>query len=524
MKEILNWLTGMVIGALILALMLTPTVHAQHSEVAATSAIELNGANNRITSTPEYHTTIHDDDDDDDDGRDDDDDNDDGRDDDDDDGRDDDDDDGRDDDDDGRDDDDDGRDDDDDGRDDDDDYYGFIESRPTGTAGEWVISGRSFTATTETELDADDGPLVVGACVSVEYEGSIAEEIESEERYECSTGDTENTVYGIVESIPTDPQDGTWTISGVAYRATSESDIDDLDDDDDDISVGSCVEVEYYTRSGVHFIIELDDEDDDRVCSGTPSMPRMGLIYGEIDDLPDNASLLGAWEIDDLDFAATEDTVFSDPLDTFAEDVCVRAWFTAAPGSERTLTEVQQIAAAFCDDDDDDGRDDDADDIGDVYGTIDALPAGFPATFTGTWMISGIAYTVTAETELEQEYGIFAVGAFVEVEYTLVNGERVATEIETHVAPGKGRNTATGILEQRPDDDLGTWRIGDDVYESNPAIDVDLDDLDDMDDDRIDLAAVGTPVMVSYYTAPDGTRLATSVRSSTSLFLPLVQR
>jgi hypothetical protein len=252
-------------------------------------------------------------------------------------------------------------------------------------------------------------------------------------------------------------------------------------------------------------------------------MPRTGLIYGEIDDLPDNPTLLGSWEIDDLDFAATADTVFADPLDSFAEDVCVRAWFIVATDGERTLTEVQQIANAFCEDDDD-GRDDD-DDIGDVYGVIDALPDGFPATRTGTWIISGIAYIVTVDTELEQEYGIFAIGAFVEVEYTLVNGERVATEIETHVAPGKGRSSATGILEQRPNDDLGAWHIGDDVYESDPAIDVDLDDRDDRDDDdQIDLATVGAPVIVSYYTAPDGTRRATSVRSSTSLFLPLIVR
>jgi hypothetical protein len=276
------------------------------------------------------------------------------------------------------------------------------------------------------------------------------------------------------------------------------------------------VEVEYYTRSGTNVIIELDDEDD-RVCSGTPIVPRDGLIYGEIDDLPDTPTLLGEWEIDDLDFEATEATVFTDPLASFAEDVCVRAWFTVAPGGERTLTEVQQIAAPFCDDDDDTGSDDE-DDIGDVYGVIDALPDGFPATRTGTWIISGIAYTVTVDTELEQEYGIFAVGAFVEVEYTLVNGERVASEIETHVAPGKGRTVAAGVLQQRPDDDLGTWRIDDDRYESDPAIDVDLDD-----DDRITLAAaVGSSVIVTYYTVPDGTRLATSVRSSTSLFVPLI--
>ncbi|MEM8530731.1 MAG: DUF5666 domain-containing protein [Chloroflexota bacterium] len=67
----------------------------------------------------------------------------------------------------------------------DDDYYGFIESRPNGTASTWVISGRNFTATDNTHLDSDDGPLTVGQCVSVDYEGDQALEIESEPDNDC---------------------------------------------------------------------------------------------------------------------------------------------------------------------------------------------------------------------------------------------------------------------------------------------------------------------------------------------------
>ncbi|NJP07550.1 MAG: hypothetical protein HC837_18955, partial [Chloroflexaceae bacterium] len=412
--------------------------------------------------------------------------------------------------DDSRDDDDDSANDDDDSRDDDDDFYGIIEQRPAATAGEWLIGGRSFTANASTELDTDDGPLTVGSCASVDYEGNLALEIESEELYACSTGEIEHTVYGVVEIIPTNPQDGIWTISGIAYRSTSESDLDDIDDDDM-ITVGSCVEIEYYTLSGTNIIIELDDADD-RICNGTPMTYRSGLVYNNISSLPDTAGLLGNWEIGDLDFTATETTVFGEPLDTFTRDVCVRAWFMVAPGGERTLTEVKQIAAAFCHSDDDN--------IGDIYGTIDVLPATFPITRTGIWNISGIDYTVTADTELDQEYGIFAIGAFVEVEYVLVDGMRVATDIETHVAPGKGRNRAAGILEQRPDDDLGTWSIAGVNYTSDPTIDVDLDD----NNDRISLAAVGSPVIVNYYTAPDGSRMITNVRSNNSLFLPIVVR
>ncbi len=71
------------------------------------------------------------------------------------------------------------------GRGRDDDFYGFIEARPSATAGTWVISGRSFTATDRTRLNTDDGPLTVGTCVSVEYVGTQALEIESEPNRKC---------------------------------------------------------------------------------------------------------------------------------------------------------------------------------------------------------------------------------------------------------------------------------------------------------------------------------------------------
>jgi uncharacterized protein YdeI (BOF family) len=71
-------------------------------------------------------------------------------------------------------------------RESDDDFYGIIESRPSGTAGVWVIGGRSFTATSSTVLYTDDGPLTVGKCTSADYEGNIAKEIESEPARACT--------------------------------------------------------------------------------------------------------------------------------------------------------------------------------------------------------------------------------------------------------------------------------------------------------------------------------------------------
>jgi hypothetical protein len=67
----------------------------------------------------------------------------------------------------------------------DDDFYGIIESIPEGKIGTWVIGGRQIVVTERTQLDEDHGPLGIGACAEVEYEGSLVEEIESESKYKC---------------------------------------------------------------------------------------------------------------------------------------------------------------------------------------------------------------------------------------------------------------------------------------------------------------------------------------------------
>jgi hypothetical protein len=67
-----------------------------------------------------------------------------------------------------------------------DDFRGIVESRPAdGHVGEWVIGGRAFTATAATEIDTDDGPLDIGTCASVDMEGDLVDEIETEPARKC---------------------------------------------------------------------------------------------------------------------------------------------------------------------------------------------------------------------------------------------------------------------------------------------------------------------------------------------------
>jgi len=68
----------------------------------------------------------------------------------------------------------------------DDDFYGIVESRPVETAGTWVVGGRTVKATENTKLDEEHGSsFAVGACVKVEMEDDLVEEIESESPGKC---------------------------------------------------------------------------------------------------------------------------------------------------------------------------------------------------------------------------------------------------------------------------------------------------------------------------------------------------
>ena len=67
-----------------------------------------------------------------------------------------------------------------------DDFYGTIESRPEGKVGTWVIGGRSVEVTKSTELDDDNGPLTIGACVEVDIDDGKVDEIESEPAEKCN--------------------------------------------------------------------------------------------------------------------------------------------------------------------------------------------------------------------------------------------------------------------------------------------------------------------------------------------------
>lgn len=127
-----------------------------------------------------------------------------------------------------------------------------------------------------------------------------------------------------------------------------------------------------------------------------------------------------------------------------------------------------------------------------IYGTVEELPADL----NGTWIVDGRPITVTPQTEIDEEHGKAAVGAYVKAKGLYDGREFLATEVEIErgtrdlpdAAPERGtRHEFYGKITQLPAGGVGTWIIDDrQVY-------VDRRTRIDEKDGK---AAVGMPVEV----------------------------
>ncbi|MCS6846593.1 MAG: DUF5666 domain-containing protein [Anaerolineae bacterium] len=413
-------------------------------------------------------------------------------------------------------------------------HRGIINSRPAGNIGTWVIGGRAFVANANTEFDTDEGPLVVGACAKVRYfvtgGGDIADEIDSEPPQDCGLSGSPSPTpsvtptpsatpvmalhRGLVESRPVGLL-GEWTIGGLVFLANNDT---EFDFDEGPLTVGSCAKVRYFTSNGVRIADEIDSEPQRDCAGGTPAPPPTitpnpredSKVFARIDAFPP-APYIGVWRIGGVEYQANSRTEFEQEDGPFAVGACVKAEFMPMNGVN-VLEEVETEDDRKCQ-----GAAGEPVNTFKAYGVIDR----FTMTVPSTWVISGISYTVSASTKLEAEHGPFRVGAFVEVRYGLANGERVATKIETRVAPGTGSNNTLGTLDSRPSDDWGVWVISGVSYQGDPAIRVELP--------RAALSAAspnaaGQKVFINSYVA-NGVNMLTLIRAMPhSVYMPAVVR
>jgi hypothetical protein len=440
-------------------------------------------------------------------------------------------------------------------------WRGVVESMPMdGFEGEWEVSGRTFIANGSTQIKQENGPLQVGACAEVEYmaaeEVDIAVKIVSKEAGECiedatpeasgtpqetstpastqtpqpsetpaptpddddddgddgdqngDDDDAETKRYGIIDVTPADGLIGTWQIDGEPYVTTSDT---EFDPEHGGFTAGACVEIEYDASTTPPTIWEMETEHDYK-CADAPKdddedtdddkedLPE-GKMYGVIQSFPPD--LIGEWKIGGMTFTADSSTEFDQDDGEFAEGVTVKVKFFTDADDVNYATEIEVIYGNKEDDDDDD--DDESEDEyagaeGKAYGLIET----FPPDLIGQWVVSGITYTASAETEFEQDDGAFAVGARVKIEYIVdAQNDRRATEIETTDDDGDIEEDEhyklVGFVQEMPQNGfIGEWQIGNTRFIADLSTEFDEDDA---------VLAVGSFVEAEYAITPAGNLL-----------------
>ena len=370
----------------------------------------------------------------------------------------------------------------------DEDVKGLVESMPSpGLVGAWKIGGVEYNATAATHFEQNDGPLVVGACVQVEYSSSTtprtAIEIKTEDQGEClgggsgtpgatgtpgttSTPGTEAEVRGRVDSFPTGLV-GDWVVNGITYSATSAT---EFKEEHGSFGNNVCVKIHYNTTSSPFVMREIETEQDFR-CGGSGGSgggddSSENELYGVLQSFP--ADMIGTWNVGGVSVEVDASTELDQEHGPFDVGVTVKVHFTVDANGVSHATEIE---TKF--DREDDGRDDDGNGSvdgaeGHAFGLLESLPADK----MGVWAISGVDYTVNASTKLKENNGSFAVGARVKAEYYLdANGGRIAHEIETTSSTGDASSAdhfkVFGFVDQMPAGGfVGTWLINNTSFEA----------------------------------------------------------
>ncbi|MCB9162118.1 MAG: procyclic acidic repetitive family protein [Caldilineaceae bacterium] len=421
------------------------------------------------------------------------------------------------------------------GSDDGQEIYGRVDAMPADLVGTWTIDGVDYAATAGTEFKQEDGAFAVGACVKVHLDNATPatiREIETERDYRCgsdnsggddnggddnsgdNSGDTrgEAELYGVVRSLPADLI-GTWDVGGMLIEVDSAT---QFDQEHGAFAEGVTVKVHFSTdAAGVHHAREIetkfanDDHGEDDDGNGAID-GREGHAYGTIDSFP--AGLVGTWQIGGIDYNATDSARFSQEDGAFDVGVRVKVEYFLDANETRTVKKIETTS-----------------DEGGVSAPEHAVFFGFvrqmPATgLVGDWTVDSAVFTADSTTQFKENNGLLGIGAYVKVEYTVVDGVSHIHELETHVPPGAGPDSSMGVIDDNGGGVIAaaagdaTWVIGGVTYTVLPAT-----QLDDQDG----ALTVGSSAVVNSYVAADGAQVATRIRGVTvtnRIFLPVVTR
>ncbi|MEZ4729673.1 MAG: DUF5666 domain-containing protein [Caldilineaceae bacterium] len=417
--------------------------------------------------------------------------------------------------------------------------YGRVERKPTtGFVGQWVVNGVTYNAPAGAEFKQRHGPLVIGACVKIHYFTNTSpftvRELETEQASDCNGGaatpgatpnatasatpnatttpGTEGELYGVLQTFPVGLV-GNWNIGGMTFVAGANT---QFKQERGAFAVGVTVKVHFSIDSaGVYQAREIetkfanDDSGSDDDGNGTFEGAE-GHAFGLVESFP--AELTGEWRISGIAYSATANTLFAQNDGAFAVGSQVKVEYHLNGSGGRIARKIETT---------NDNGGATAPTRFKLFGFVHNMPAN---GFIGSWVVDNIAFVANANTQFKENNGRLGLGAYVAVEYFIQDGQNLVHEIETHVPPGAGAQTAIGRIEDKGSAvsaaalQATTWLIGGVHYSITPAT-----DLNDVQGGL----EIGKTALVNSYTAADGSQIATQVRGVTfvaAAYLPLVRQ
>ena len=151
---------------------------------------------------------------------------------------------------------------------------GLVEQMPPdgGLVGAWVIDGVTYTTTDTTVFEQENGPFAQGSCVKATLtavDATTVTKLETEPAGDCDGnggGDDGGgdhgghgdgpAVYGFVDARPADSPVGPWTIDGVTYTVTAQT---ELKTEYGPLVVDACVKA-HLTNDNTNTVRELESE------------------------------------------------------------------------------------------------------------------------------------------------------------------------------------------------------------------------------------------------------------------------
>jgi len=212
---------------------------------------------------------------------------------------------------------------------------------------------------------------------------------------------------------------------------------------------------------------------------------------GSVESLPADPGWIGDWAVGGTTVHVSGATQIEQEHGPVSVGICVKVEGWLLGDGSVDATKVKTKSAGDCTGGGDGGNS--------MYGTVETLP-GAPG-WVGDWVVSGVTVHVTALTNIDQEHGTVAVGAFVEVKgVQQANGSFDANKIEVKMAvggvDGDTYTKLNGVVETMPAAGMfGDWTV------SGRVIHVDNATRIDQEHGAI---AVGAQVEVKGWSQADG--------------------